>query len=736
MKKMKKLSLFLCLCLTFILLLSALSGCNGGGGDETTEEFTSAETTTEKADVQTTAPNTNAGTQSPETSTETEDSTTGETNTPTTNTQPDTNPDTEPDPNPDTEPDTDPDTEPDTDPDTDPETDPGTEQPPVQQVQSLPILRIDTTDGGDIVSKDYYKTCTITLENCSDPMKFEDISASIRVRGNSTAVTEKKPFRIKFDKKRNMLGLNDGSKCKSWCLMADYYDYSLMRNSLSFRMCNVLLDGLAFASDCTWVEVYVNGDYRGVYLLCEQTQINKHRINIYEKEDTETNLEIGYLMVGQGGRTDEPNTVQINYGGFPMTDLAGTTMSFGGGNFSLSSGGDYTREQIDFCAKVVGNIARLCYYAINENTYYELDENWELTPKTSFTGTTAAEKQIETISAYVNLESAVRMYMTDEIVKNLDSGTFNMYIDLSPDGERKLTFGPPWDFDFALANTKYGTTHSTKGLYAANFSVSDGMRVNTWYVLFCQAEWFRDMCKPIWMEQREELFAICENILVDAEQHKDAFDRNFERWRILGTMNQGHQADDVYGFETHMDAAGFVHSWLYKRLVYLDTVWGDRVITEEDEDKEFSHIDFTKSDRSDLFADYKSSKGTYVAGRYYRLSINGEAHDPYVHIRYEDNGATLDADDYSVVEITYRVPTSNSVKTNSTELFLCAGGYTHPTGGVSVSFDVEADGEWHTVRVPLPDHLWAGEVHQIRLDFLAGGEVGDSFDLQSIILTN
>ena len=627
------------------------------------------------------------------------------------------------------------DTEPDTE-TTEPEqtTEEGP-QPPVQPLSSMPILRIDTDDGGDVVTKDYYKGCVVTLENCPTPMQFEDVSAAIRVRGNSTAVVEKKPFRLKFDQKRNMLGLNDGAKCRSWCLMADYYDHSLMRNSLSFRMCAELLDGYSFASECTWVEVYLNGDYRGVYLLCEQTQINKHRVNIYEKQDDETNVEIGYLMVGQGGRTDEPNTVQINYGGMPFADLDGTTMSFGGGNFSLSSG-DYTREQIDYCAKYVGNIARLVAYAIVENTYYDLDEDGDLIKKTDFVGTTDAERQIETIASHVDIESAVRMYMNDEIVKNLDSGTFNMYIDLSPTGDKKLTFGPPWDFDFALANTKYNSTHSYKGLYAANFSYSEGMRVNTWFVLFCHAEWFRDMCKPIWMEHRDQLFEICDTILMDAELHKDAYDRNFERWRIMGVMNQGHQADDVYGFTCHADAAGFLHNWLYKRLVYLDTVWGDRVITEAEENKEYSHIDFTERNRSDLFVDYKSSKSSYVTDSFLRLTVAGEAYDPYVHIKYEDNGALLDADDYSVVEITYRVSAKNSQRENTSELFLCAGQYYNPTGGVSVSFDTVADGEWHTVRVQLPQHLWSGTVHQIRFDFLASGEVGDSFDLRSFVLTN
>ena len=705
MKNSKLFCMLACMTLALLMILSVLSACTpAGGGENTSDPEQPSEELTTPADTESNAPD---QTQPQPDQTQPSDTTD----------QPD-------------QTETETETETETQTDTETETD-----PPEVAAQSMPILRIVTSDGGDVTSKDYYKTCYVTLENCSEPMSFSGISASIRVRGNSTAVTEKKPFRLKFDKKRNMLGLNDGAKCKSWCLMADYYDYSLMRNSLSFRMCNELLDGYAFASDCTWVEVYLNDEYRGVYLLCEQTQINPHRVDIYEKADDETSVEIGYLMVGQGGRTDEPNTVSISFGNKPVTDLDGATYTFGGGNFSLSSG-DYTQEQIDFCAKVVGNIARVCYYAIIENKYYELDSNWELVQKTSFTGTTDAQKQIETISAYVDIESALRIYMTDEIVKNLDSGTYNMYIDLSPEGDKKLTFGPPWDYDFALANTKYDSTHSTKGLYAANFSVSDGMRVNPWFVVFNQAEWFREMCKPIWMEQREDLFAICETILVDAQVHKDAFDRNFERYRILGTMNQGHQADDVYGFESHMDAAEFLYTWLYKRLVYLDTVWGDRVIVEPEGNVAYSHIDFKVSDRSDLFDGFNNCGGSYKPDGYYRLKVV-EPHDPYVHVKYEQNGADLDAEDYGYIEITYRIPTTNRYDGSySAEIFLCAGPYGGPQGGISVHFDLNSDGEWHTARIKLPDNIWHGKVHQIRLDFFNSCERGDVFDLQSIILTN
>ncbi|MBQ2256102.1 MAG: hypothetical protein II330_04510, partial [Clostridia bacterium] len=188
------LSLLLCLCLTFAMLLPMLSACNDNSGEQNTTEQPTSEQTEEPgasgSDTHSTEPPANTNTEPADTA----DQTTA----------------------PDTESDTASDTESDTEFDTESDTEQGTEPPPAEQSWTLPILRVNTTDGHDVTSKEHYKTCTVTLENCSEPMQFADVTANIRVRGNSTAVTEKKPFRLKFDKKRNMLGLNDGAKCKSW----------------------------------------------------------------------------------------------------------------------------------------------------------------------------------------------------------------------------------------------------------------------------------------------------------------------------------------------------------------------------------------------------------------------------------------------------------------------------------------------------------------------------------------
>ena len=83
-----------------------------------------------------------------------------------------------------------------------------------------------------------------------------------------------------------MLGLNDGAKAKSWVLLAEYKDNSAMRNATAFYLGSQILgvDGY-YVSDYIYAEVYVNSTYRGLYLLCEQHQVNENRVDINEPDE-------------------------------------------------------------------------------------------------------------------------------------------------------------------------------------------------------------------------------------------------------------------------------------------------------------------------------------------------------------------------------------------------------------------------------------------------------------------
>ena len=200
------------------------------------------------------------------------------------------------------------------------------------------------------------------------------------------------------------------------------------------------------------------------------------------------------LMIGVGGQVDEPELITVRPE-INITDRTGQTRYYGGINFTLS-GGTYTQAQKDYVSNYVSAVFKVVAKAVYDHEYYDLARDGTMTRKRSFEwAKTDEEKQIETVSAVFNLESAVSMCILDEICKNLDAMAFNMYVDLSPEGDGVLTLAAPWDFDFSMANTHYSTTHSYSGFYATNFSESEGVRVNAWYVLLGSIPWFEDMIR-------------------------------------------------------------------------------------------------------------------------------------------------------------------------------------------------------------------------------------------------
>lgn len=139
-------------------------------------------------------------------------------------------------------------------------------------------MYITTTDGKDVVSRDTYQDCYISL-NAKGAFSNYSASGKIRCRGNSSFLWyDKKPYRIKLDEKHKLLGLG---KAKSWALLANYRDVTDLMNTFVFELGHWM--GLEYTNHTRYVELFLNGDYKGVYQLTEQIQQNANRVNISDE---------------------------------------------------------------------------------------------------------------------------------------------------------------------------------------------------------------------------------------------------------------------------------------------------------------------------------------------------------------------------------------------------------------------------------------------------------------------
>lgn len=148
----------------------------------------------------------------------------------------------------------------------------------VHTFTGLPVLWIDTENREEIVSKDYYLNATMTLVEDIVPKGQNPViqgDLQIKGRGNSTWAQPKKPYRLKFTEKVSLLS---ESKDKSWVLLANYLDHTMLRNATAFYIGSI--SNLDYTPKSHFVELILNGQYNGTYQLTEKIKEGKNRVNV------------------------------------------------------------------------------------------------------------------------------------------------------------------------------------------------------------------------------------------------------------------------------------------------------------------------------------------------------------------------------------------------------------------------------------------------------------------------
>ena len=121
------------------------------------------------------------------------------------------------------------------------------------------------------ITKDAYVQAAVRIVDPNGRFaEIDDGEATVKVRGNSTSSGAKKPYNIKLSSKKDVLGMG---RAKKWCLLANLYDKTMLRNKLSYDFAAEI--GMDYVSSCEFAELYLNGVYRGCYLLTEAVEIGE-----------------------------------------------------------------------------------------------------------------------------------------------------------------------------------------------------------------------------------------------------------------------------------------------------------------------------------------------------------------------------------------------------------------------------------------------------------------------------
>ena len=349
-----------------------------------------------------------------------------------------------------------------------------------------PCIHIVTEEGQPVLSRETYVPATITVFNCDEAYELT-AECGIRVRGNSTAEQgEEKPYRIRFEKKQNMLGLHNGLKYRNWVLLRTYWH--LCPDYMGFRLAETIFEGKYYSRDCMFVNLYLNGKDLGIYLLCEQNQAARDRMDVYEPEEGETRTEIGYLLEMDNYPDDEHPGFGIGEKPY-VEDIAGRKRVVKGTYYAIKSDvQDEKQEQ--YIEKWLKGVYSVLYEAAANGEAVRLDEELRPVPAENLTA-------FEAVNELLDLESLADMLILEELVQNYDvgAGSFYMAIDFSADSRyKKLTFLGPWDLSWGYIEPPDG------GFYAGTFQNHiQGMdNSNPWFVLAMKLEGFRSIVRERW----------------------------------------------------------------------------------------------------------------------------------------------------------------------------------------------------------------------------------------------
>ena len=382
--------------------------------------------------------------------------------------------------------------------------------------------------------------------------------AQVKVRGNWTLDYPKKSIRIKFDHKQRMLGLNDNRPYKSWVLLAEWKDLSMLNSATALFLAHNILgtDGY-YCTDYRFVHLELNGEYWGLYLLAEQQEVNPGRVDIAERKDGSTDRYTGYLLEYDAYFREEA--------ALPNRDPAFEVYHYGMGGeqhgYTIKSN-IAANSQVSFLRSCIRLTYRACHAAVKENKHYAFNEkHTELVPMES----TSVH---ETVARFIDLPSLVDTYLLNEIVCNPDLGwsSFYMTLDLSKHGSHQLTFQAPWDFDSA-----FGIRHGYEGTWG-NYARYSG---NPWLQLFTDEPWFRELEKTRWAELKalglpEKTLALIDTLTTT---YAADFARNYDRWPSRIIEGNHELVEELNRCQSQKEAAEYLTRWLSDRFAYINERW-------------------------------------------------------------------------------------------------------------------------------------------------------------------
>jgi len=410
--------------------------------------------------------------------------------------------------------------------------------PPITNTAStLPIIVITTEGNADIVDEPKVAAHMGIIDHgqnkLTDAYNGYDGDIAIEIRGASSQTFPKNNFGFETrlaNGDNNNVSLLGMPEENDWVLHGPYADKSLLRNSLAYYMGSLTGRYMPRTKLC---ELYVNNDYRGIYVLTEKLKRDKNRVDI-------ANLKV--------------------------EDIAGEELT-GGYLFQIDR--DDNSTSIDGWKSNSSPEKFYAYHDPKPEDMAGVQREYLKTYITGFEEDMASAEYYWKYKTYVDVQSWVDYFLVSEIGKHIDAYklSFYMHKKKSTNGG-KIHFGPLWDFNLGFGNFNFACSSDPQGWSYKWQGTCDNSHP-FWVKKMTDIPEVSNQMNCRWTALREGPFHTDSLIAyIDSRiaEMGDAPSRNFERWDILG---QYVWPNDYIG-ETYEDEVNFLKTWLTERLVWMD----------------------------------------------------------------------------------------------------------------------------------------------------------------------
>jgi hypothetical protein len=409
---------------------------------------------------------------------------------------------------------------------------------------NLPIIVINTN--GQSIPDDPKIPATMGIinntagqrNNLTDNFNQYNGKIGIEVRGQSSQSFPMKSYSIELwnnanaSIKRPLFGLPNES---DWVLYAPYTDKTLMHNFLAYTLSRQLGH---WASNCKFVELVLNDEYKGIYVFMERIKKDDGRVKI-EKLST-TDVQLPTITGGYIFSVDKQAD-----GWFSSYPSSNTGTAFTQFSYIYPKLSGINQPQKEYIKSYVDSFEN----ALKAFNYQDKTNGWR---------------------KFADENSFIDFLLINEISRNVDGYRLSSYF--HKDRNSKIIAGPVWDFDLAFRNANYCKGSDIEG-WSWQFNTvcpGDFFQVPFWWQVLNTDSAFAANTLCRWKDLRKttlsqtHIFGLIDSIV---SLTSEARQRHFVQWPILGQYVWPNPLPIPTNYEEEINV---LKNWLSARLIWID----------------------------------------------------------------------------------------------------------------------------------------------------------------------